>query len=280
MQEFIQRMNLLGYEIVIFTAATQDYANWVIDQIDPDNLIHHRLYRQHSLPWGPIFVKDLSRIGRDLERTIIIDNVQENFMLQPHNGIFIFPWYDDPHDTALFGLTPLLDELITTRAKVPEILDKYWDHIPAWAGFDQFSDLMGDASELEIIGEDAYAGFEKQSSLENVKNPPKIADISTPTRGCTHASVGVGGGRGLAEIAQVGSQTLPREQAPPGAGLTSEVGRRSTRAPQNTSNQPAPSLDSPQKGKGQTFSTTGVSGPYQQASSPQLGRSQQLHQRR
>merc|ERR1719203_2655620 len=154
MYEFIQRMHQLGFEIAIFTAATQDYADWVIDQIDPERYIHHRLYRQHALPWGPIFVKDLSRIGRDLERTLIIDNVQENFMLQPNNGIFICTWYDDPHDAALFALTPLLDELIATRSKVPEILDKYRDQIPTWAGFDQFSQLGGDYSEFDLAGDD------------------------------------------------------------------------------------------------------------------------------
>lgn len=143
MKEFIERMHSIGYECVIFTAATQDYADWVIDQIDPNRLITNRLYRQHALPWGPIFVKDMSRLGRDLDRLLIIDNVQENFMLQPHNGIFISTWYDDPHDTALFGLTPLLDELISTRAKVPDILDKYRDQIPSWAGFDQYSQLGG-----------------------------------------------------------------------------------------------------------------------------------------
>lgn len=157
MHEFLERMNQLGYELVIFTAATQDYADWVIDQIDPNKLIHHRLYRQHALPWGPIFVKDMSRLGRDLDRTLIIDNVQENFMLQPSNGIFIFTWYDDPHDTALFALTPLLDELIATRAKVPEILDKYRDQIPTWAGFDQYSQLGGEYSEYDIVGEDGLA---------------------------------------------------------------------------------------------------------------------------
>lgn len=149
MYEFVQRMSALGYEIVIFTAATQDYADWVIDQIDPERLIVHRLYRQHALPLGPIFVKDLSLVGRDLDRMLIIDNVQENFMLQPNNGIFILSWYDDPHDTALSGLTPLLDELITTRVKVSEILDKYRAEIPTWAGFDQFSQLGGDYSEFE-----------------------------------------------------------------------------------------------------------------------------------
>jgi len=154
MHEFLERMHSLGYELVIFTAATQDYADWVIDQIDPGRLVHYRLYRQHALPWGPIFVKDLSRLGRDLDRTLIIDNVQENFMLQPHNGIFICTWYDDLHDTALFALTPLLDELHATRAKVPEILDKYRDQIPTWAGFDQFSQLGADYSEFDMGADD------------------------------------------------------------------------------------------------------------------------------
>lgn len=33
------------YEIVIFTAAMQDYADAIIDNIDPKGYISHRLYR-------------------------------------------------------------------------------------------------------------------------------------------------------------------------------------------------------------------------------------------
>lgn len=77
---FLKEMSQI-YEVVIFTAAMQDYADWVLDQIDKDKCISHRMYRQHALPYGPIFVKDLSRIGRDLSRTIIVDNVAENFQL-------------------------------------------------------------------------------------------------------------------------------------------------------------------------------------------------------
>jgi len=160
--EFLERMNQLGYEVVVFTAATQDYADWVIDQIDANKLIHHRLYRQHALPWGPIFVKDLSRLGRELNHILIIDNVAENFMLQPNNGIFICTWYDDPNDTALSALTPLLDELIATRSKVPEILDKYRDQIPTWAGFDQYSEGGADYGEYDIGPEDSLC--QEQSS--------------------------------------------------------------------------------------------------------------------
>lgn len=188
MHEFLERMNQLGYELVIFTAATQDYADWVIDQIDPGRLIHHRLYRQHALPWGPIFVKDLSRLGRDLDRTLIMDNVQENFMLQPRNGIFIMTWYEDPQDTALYALTPLLDELIQTRAKVPDILDKYRDQIPTWAGFDQYSQVAADYTEFDLpledghmLGDDGGAcGF----SAAREPNPP-MAAVHTPTHSFT-----------------------------------------------------------------------------------------------
>ena len=96
------------YEIVVFTAALQDYADWVLDQIDPKKYIKHRLYRQHAFPYGTSFVKDLSRVGRDLSKIIIVDNVADNFQLQPENGILIKSWIDDSADTALQELAPLL----------------------------------------------------------------------------------------------------------------------------------------------------------------------------
>ena len=37
------------YEIVIFTAAHQTYANFILDKLDKDDtMIQHRLYRQHT----------------------------------------------------------------------------------------------------------------------------------------------------------------------------------------------------------------------------------------
>jgi CTD small phosphatase-like protein 2 len=56
----------------------------------------------------PILLKDLSKIGRNLQKTIIVDNIAENFQLQANNGIFISTWHDDPHDTELKQLIPLL----------------------------------------------------------------------------------------------------------------------------------------------------------------------------
>ena len=72
-----------------------------------------------------VFIKDLSRIGRPLNKTIIVDNVAENFSLQPDNGIFIKSWFDDKSDTALLELAPT-DRLIVLLSdaedwRAPEI---------------------------------------------------------------------------------------------------------------------------------------------------------------
>lgn len=47
-KEFLAEMSKY-YELVIFTAGVQEYADWVIDQIDPEGLIKHRLYREHTI---------------------------------------------------------------------------------------------------------------------------------------------------------------------------------------------------------------------------------------
>jgi CTD small phosphatase-like protein 2 len=43
-EKFLKEMSMI-YEVVIFTAAMQDYADWVLDQLDTGNWIKYRLYR-------------------------------------------------------------------------------------------------------------------------------------------------------------------------------------------------------------------------------------------
>jgi len=76
--QFLKEMFQL-YELVIFTAGTEEYADWALMFLDNVSLIKHRLYRQHALPFNGYYVKDLSRLGRDLSKTLIVDNIAENF---------------------------------------------------------------------------------------------------------------------------------------------------------------------------------------------------------
>ena len=44
------------------------------------------------------FVKDISRIGRDIKNIIIVDNNENNFMLNKENGIKICSYYGDDEE--------------------------------------------------------------------------------------------------------------------------------------------------------------------------------------
>ena len=56
-------------------------------------------------------------MGRDISKTLIVDNVAENFQLQPDNGVFIRTWIDDPTDNALDELAPLLKEIAVRNVR-------------------------------------------------------------------------------------------------------------------------------------------------------------------
>ena len=55
-------------------------------------------------------LKDLSKLGRDLTRTIIVDNIEENYTLQKDNGILIQTWKGNFNDRELFDIKNFLNE--------------------------------------------------------------------------------------------------------------------------------------------------------------------------
>lgn len=98
------------FEMILFTAGTQEYADPIVDAIEKNaKYFDKRLYRQHCVIMDNVFVKDLSKLGRNLSKVIIIDNMPHNFRLQKDNGIFIKNFYgEDQNDTALIDLIPIL----------------------------------------------------------------------------------------------------------------------------------------------------------------------------
>ena len=127
---FLKELSPL-FEIVIFTAGMQDYADNLLNQMDKErNLIQYRLYRQHTSLENGSNVKDIEKLGRDLSKVIIIDNISENFSKQSDNGIFITPWMGDPNDTELYELIPILKEISVKKVKdVRVILRRFRDKI-------------------------------------------------------------------------------------------------------------------------------------------------------
>ena len=120
------------YELVIFTAAVKEYADNILDSIDEKKRIAYRLYREHTRIEDFVSIKDLSMIGRDLSRTIIIDNIASNFKVQPRNGIAISTWTGHPEDISLFNLIPVMKKLAVEGVKdVRDGLEKLSEHMEA-----------------------------------------------------------------------------------------------------------------------------------------------------
>lgn len=86
----------------------KQYADGIIDDIDPKGLIKHRLYREHTTVQNNQVIKDISKTGRDMAKTIIVDNLPSNFLAQPFNGIHIKTWEDDLKDMELKHLADIL----------------------------------------------------------------------------------------------------------------------------------------------------------------------------
>ena len=77
-REFLKEVSKC-YEIIIFTSSPKKYADKILNKIDVDgNLITHRLYRSHVLYENGKSVKNLNLIGRDLTKTIFVDNLRSN----------------------------------------------------------------------------------------------------------------------------------------------------------------------------------------------------------
>ena len=103
------------FELIIFTAASEDYADIVLNELDKNKVIKYKLYRKHTEQVNGIFVKDLKKIGRDLDKTLIVDNNKDNFSLQPENGLHICSFIGDQNDDELYNLSEDLMKIVRSN---------------------------------------------------------------------------------------------------------------------------------------------------------------------
>ena len=121
------------YEIVIFTIGTREYANIILDLIEKKNNTKYfdgRLYREHATKIGNKYIKDLSKIGRDISKTLIVDNNPHSFKFQHENGILISSYFGEKNnDKALVELQKLLIKIYKEKGDVRESLEKHKEEI-------------------------------------------------------------------------------------------------------------------------------------------------------
>lgn len=119
------------YNLVVFTASVQEYADPMIDWLEKDRKYFcQRFYRQHckfytnnsnnsnnttdrSSVIGDSYgyVKDIAIVESDLSKVLIIDNSAVSYLNHESNAIGIEGWINDPSDTSLLALIPVLSAL-------------------------------------------------------------------------------------------------------------------------------------------------------------------------
>lgn len=100
------------WEIVVFTASCKNYADTILDYLDPENkYFPHRFYRETcwKTPEG-VYIKDLRVFHQwNIDDIILVDNAVYSFGFQLDNGIPIFPYIQGKDDKQLFYLKEYLN---------------------------------------------------------------------------------------------------------------------------------------------------------------------------
>jgi mitochondrial import inner membrane translocase subunit TIM50 len=116
------------YEIVLYSPSIDGIAHPVVEALDKDGCIMHRLYRDATYYTNGVHVKDLKSLNRNVKRMIVLDDDPEEVKFNKENLIRVKP-YNDPNnhdDNTLERITPFLIEIARENYNdIPALLRQY-----------------------------------------------------------------------------------------------------------------------------------------------------------
>jgi len=109
--EFLRKV-CKWYNLIVFTASVQEYADPVIDWLERERkYFSGRYYRQHCTFRNGAYIKDLAQVEPDLSKVMILDNSPMSYIFHEDNAVPIEGWISDPTDNDLLHLIPLFEGL-------------------------------------------------------------------------------------------------------------------------------------------------------------------------
>ncbi|KAJ3682750.1 hypothetical protein LUZ60_012977 [Juncus effusus] len=152
-----------GFEIVVFTSSSRGYASPILDWLDPmSEFITHRLYHDScSVDANGRYFKDLDATGRQLDKSVIIEDDPRFYWKHYNNLLWVKPFKGNPQDVDLQKLSCFF-----------EVEQKFQDgSSDDWTGWDDDSKLSRSrslsktmASALDMTLDDIIKSNKKKPS--------------------------------------------------------------------------------------------------------------------
>ena len=132
------------FEVGVFTASVPEYADAVINYLDPENkFIKFRLYRNNCVNVGDLLrVKNLKIFKNiPLKKIILVDNNMYSFAAQLNNGILINSFINDKNDNELSNVLSYLMNYIYNAEDIRKVNEEFF-------GFKKIVDEMINENEF------------------------------------------------------------------------------------------------------------------------------------
>ena len=118
------------YEIIAFSNGDKKYTDLLINSLDKNKIFfENKLYREHCIIMNNDFVKDISKLGKDLSKIIIVDNLVQNYRLNLENGINIKSFNGEINDKILKELGKILIKIAKFGGDIRRGISYYKDDI-------------------------------------------------------------------------------------------------------------------------------------------------------
>ena len=117
------------YELILFSLDSKNFCDNIINMIERDKkYFDYKFYKEHSILYENNLVKDISLIGRDITKIIIVDDDEICFKLNKENGIKIYPFTgENNNDNKLFELKKILEDIYVKNFDDVRKVLKYYE---------------------------------------------------------------------------------------------------------------------------------------------------------